>query len=220
MASYSRLSPSPRYLALGEAYRELHLKGDGTKPADNTFDGVSLLPHFELIGNLIRHFKARTLLDYGSGKGKQYGKIGISTPDGRKFPDLPSFWGVEVTCYDPGHAPFSQWPGRRFDAVICTDVLEHCPEEDLDWIVGEIFASANQFVYANAANYPAEKCFANGENVHITLRPTAWWTELFQRVAAGYPGVQWLLLVQELYEEDGQKKTRFDHAGTIRVKDR
>jgi hypothetical protein len=66
--------------------------------------------------------------------------------------------------------PFSALPEGRFDGVVCTDVLEHCPEEDLPWIVGELFGYARLFVFANVACYPAAKKLPNGENAHCTIR--------------------------------------------------
>jgi hypothetical protein len=68
--------------------------------------------------------------------------------------------------------------------VICTDVLEHCPEEDLPWIVGELFGYARLFVFANVACYPAMKTLPNGENAHCTIRPVEFWREIFQNAAA------------------------------------
>ena len=59
------------------------------------------------------------------------------------------YWGVKVTRYDPGLAAFSQLPPGQFDGVICTDVLEHCPEDDLPWIVNELFSFSRRFVYGS-----------------------------------------------------------------------
>jgi len=101
-----------------------------------------------------------------------------------RWNSMQEYWGVEsIRCYDPGHPPFSVLPEGGFDAVICTDVLEHCPEEDLPWIVGELFGYARRFVFANVACYPAAKTLPNGENAHCTIRPVAFWRALFDRAA-------------------------------------
>lgn len=55
--------------------------------------------------------------------------------------------------------------------MICTDVLEHCPEEDIPWIVDELFAFARKFVYANIACFPARKQLPSGGNAHCTVKP-------------------------------------------------
>lgn len=219
MFTHSRQSPSKRYLELLSMYQNMHSEGDPStsQDADNTFDGQSLLPHVELIGQLITHFAANTLLDYGAGKGKQYGPMPINLPDGRRYPDIAAFWGVSVHCYDPGHKPFSTPPGRQYDAVISTDVLEHCPEEDLEWIVDEMFGAASKFLYANAACYPADKQLPNGENAHITIRPLSWWSALFAKVAAAHPGLPWLLSVEERVLENHVVTSHTRHAGTINI---
>jgi len=82
--------------------------------------------------------------------------------------------------------------------VVCTDVLEHCPEEDLQWIVGEMFSFATRFLYAGIACYPAKSRLPNGENAHCTVRPPEWWQELFGGIATGYPGIKWSASFTEL----------------------
>jgi hypothetical protein len=84
-------------------------------------------------------------------------------------------------------------PGNSFDGVISTDVLEHCPEEDLPWIVQELFDLADKFVFASIAGYPARKHLPSGENAHCTVRPLSWWTQLFSHAAKGSPGLIWRL---------------------------
>jgi hypothetical protein len=70
-------------------------------------------------------------------------------------------------------------------------MLEHCPEQDIDWIVDEIFSFAEHFLFATIACYPAGKRLPNGENAHCTLRPPEWWEEVMSRAATKYPAVQW-----------------------------
>jgi hypothetical protein len=71
--------------------------------------------------------------------------------------------------------------------VICTDVLEHCPEEDIAWILDELFAFARKFVYANVACFPARKQLPSGGNAHCTVKPVKWWEEQIVRAARARP---------------------------------
>src|SRR5688500_18816404 len=157
-AKYSRAEPSPRYRRLIEQYRQMHEHGDQRLgiPSDQTFAGQSLPEQAPRIRQLIRRTGSRSILDYGAGKGMQYDLRRIVDDDGIDYPDIRSYWGVEeIRCYDPGYPQFAQLPVGSFDGVICTDVLEHCPEDDMPWILGELFAFARRFVYANVACFPA-----------------------------------------------------------------
>ncbi len=187
---YSRENPSPRYRELLAYYQQLHEEGDGTIPSEEMYMGTSTLYFASAIRNLIRYYGARTLLDYGAGKGRHYTAAKLVLPDGRKLPPLKEYWQFEsVTCYDPGYAPFREVPTGTFDGVICCDVLEHCPQEDLPWIIDELFRYAKKFVFANVASYPALKHLPNGENAHCSVLAPSWWEELIRETADRYPTV-------------------------------
>lgn len=187
LAQHSRLDPSPRYGSMIEQYRSLHSKR-------SRYPGISLLPHVDRIGALIAATGARTLLDYGCGKATLHKAALLLRDDGSVVHSLREYWGVKaVRRYDPAIERFAQLPDKPVDGVICTDVLEHCPEADIDWIVAELFGLARQFVFASIAAYPARAVLPNGENAHCTVRPAAWWRRRFDRAAR--PGVRWELSV-------------------------
>lgn len=192
MPLYSREHPSARYRELLAQYARMHVEGETRLgiAAEQTFPGSSLGAHIVRIKRLIEETGARTLLDYGAGKGQQYRPQKIVV-DGRHVADgIAEYWDVdEVRCFDPGFAPHSALPDGRFDGVVCTDVLEHCPEEDLPWILDEIFGYATRFVYLNVACFPARKHLPNGENAHVTIRPPEWWRSL----VAAHATVRWEL---------------------------
>lgn len=197
--SYSRANPSPRYLELQNLYRTMHQEGEKFLgvPPEETFPGKSLTPQVHRIKALIRKTGALLILDYGSGKGKQYDPWLIKDGAGGKWPSVMDYWDVdEVVCYDPCYPPFSKYPAGRFDGVISTDVLEHCPEEDIPWIIDEMFSFATRFVFANVACYPARKRLPTGENAHCTIKPAEWWRDLINGIAARHPGVVWEVWIQ------------------------
>jgi len=204
--SYSRSNPSPRYTELQKLYRAMHEQGDNLLgvPAERTFDGRSLPPQVARIKRLIVLTGARIILDYGCGKGGQYGPRKVVDETGGAWPGVIDYWDAdEVVCYDPAYAPYSTLPEGRFDGVISTDVLEHCPEEDLPWIVGEIFGFATRFVFANVACYPARKRLPNGENAHCTIKPAEWWRAVFEEAGAGRPELKWEVWLDS--RQDGQR---------------
>ena len=217
--NYSRNNPSPRYRALIDQYRQMHVGGDlhlGVE-AQDMFPGQSLLGHVAPIRALIRRVGAKTILDYGSGKGRQYQRRDIVEPEtGLTSPDVRSFWGVDsIRCYDPAYEPFSVLPMEKFDGVVCTDVFEHCPEDDIPWIMDELFSRAEKFVYANVACYPAKKTLPNGENAHCTVRPLDWWRELLAATLANYPGVLCEVKVIYLVEVEGKSTLQASYLSNI-----
>jgi len=208
---YSRQEPSPRYRALIEMYRDMHLRGERFHgiPPMKTFDGRSLGKEAVRIKRLIDLTGARTILDYGSGKGLQYDPKPFAVEGEGEWDSLIDYWDIdEVTCFDPAFPPYSALPSGRYDGVISTDVLEHCPEEDIDWIVREIFSYAERFVYLAIACFPAAKLLPNGENAHCTVRPPEWWRGMLEEAAASArPGLcfeAWLELAEDAVVEDKQ----------------
>ncbi|GAB5469048.1 MAG: hypothetical protein Kilf2KO_20780 [Rhodospirillales bacterium] len=204
--AYTREKPSKRYVELGKLYEQMHTEGEQRLglAAEKTFAGQSLYPHIARIGAELKQSGSKTLLDYGAGKGLAYQQKPLTLPSGETADSLQAHWGLErVTCYDPGHEPFAKLPEGRFDAVICTDVLEHCPEEDIDWILTEIFDYAKRFVFLTVACYPAKKHLPNGENAHITLRKPEWWQRRIIAAAAGRTGLVYRVIFESI--KDGRR---------------
>lgn len=200
--TYSRANPSPRYNQLIGFYKEMHAGGTQTVgktlAAENTFTGMSLVPHIPTIKSLIDKFGVKTVFDYGAGKAKFYTEPLFPSADGKSKVDLKTFWGVDsIRLYDPGYEPLSKLPeNEKFDAVICTDVMEHIPEQDMDWVIDELYGFANKLVYVCIATYPAGKLFPNGENVHVTLKDPRWWAQKFEdrRAALGTDAHYFMLI--------------------------
>ena len=201
--NFTRENPSPRYSQLQALYRTMHEQGESflNIPAAETFPGSSLAPQAARIKRLIQLTGAQVILDYGSGKGKQYDPKTIEDGKGGKWPGIIDYWDVEeVVCYDPAYAPYSKLPEGKFDGVVSTDVLEHCPEEDIPWIVEEIFGYAQRFVFANVACYPARKRLPTGENAHCTIKPVEWWRVVIEDAARKHPDLRWEFWIQSQIE--------------------
>ncbi len=203
---FTRGNPSPRYCELTRLYARLHAVGEERLglSAENTYPGVSLLPHLKRIKDMIDSTGAKTLLDYGCGKGYQYDPQPIVIPGAGTWDGVLEYWDVdEICCYDPCYERYSKLPQGQFDGVISTDVLEHCPEQDVLWIVAEIFGYATRFVFANVACYPALTTLPNGENAHCTVRPIKWWEAVFAAAAKDRPNVAWRLVVEGDGNDEG-----------------
>jgi hypothetical protein len=207
---FTKDKPSHRYTEVLDQYRQLHSRGarNLNMPAAETFDGHSRRKHENDILALIEENGARTLLDYGAGKGIGYQSSELAA--GRSaIRSNPAWPGVEVTCYDPGYEPFAKPYSGQFEGVICTDVLEHIPDEDIPWVIDELFKSAEKFVYASAACYPARKNLPNGTNAHVTQQKPEWWNGWFSIIARRYPAIRWRLCAIEK-GSFGKSKRFFD----------
>ena len=200
--AFTKERPSRRFAELLEQYRILHQTGEPNLEldAEDTFSGKSLAPHIDAIADLARRHGAGDLLDYGCGKALFYTHVPgePETSRLRRHHQLP---GVIITCYDPGYEPFAAAYEGPFDGLVSTDVLEHVPEEDIGWVLNEVFGAARKFVYLVAACYPARKTLPNGENAHCTICRPAWWRGQMEVAARQYPNVHWTLCTIE--------KTRF-----------
>lgn len=141
-----------------QQYVELHKAGH--------FAGLSVLGHKEKIKALILSTGAKTLLDYGSGKGRQYSEHG-----------LHHYWGILPDMYDPAVPGLDAEPSGIYDGVICSDVLEHLEEHEIQPFMDRVYSHAGKFLFLTVCCRPAKKTLPDGRNCHLTVRPVDWWRE-------------------------------------------
>ena len=125
------------------------------------------------ICKLIDLTEAKSLLDFGCGRGKQYAGWGDL--------DAQTHLGMMPALYDPGVEQFEKMPKGKFDGVYSTDVMEHIPEEELPESLELIFSKATKFVYLAICTSPSMATLPNGENAHCTLEDIDWWKEIVNR---------------------------------------
>ncbi len=192
---FNRNNPSPRYAELSEQYELMHSANQSE--GDLTFAGIlTFLRVAPYIRDLFKDKGYKTLLDYGGGQGQQYTLQNIRDKSDASYEDMPAYLGVgTVKVYDAGRPETASAVGQKYDAVICTDVLEHCDRLDLPWIVRELFEHAEKAVFATIATYPAGKHLPNGENAHCTLESADWWSALFTACAQEFPKINYAYLV-------------------------
>lgn len=180
---YSKKNPSKKYKELVELYKELHSN------SSKIFDGRSLIKFANPIREIIEKHNCETLLDYGCGKGYLYtDKYNIVANSKHLVKPIHEYWNIDNPhLYDPGEEQHNKLPSGVFDIVINTDVLEHIPEDDLVWVLKEIFNYSSNIVFLNISCRPALKTFKNGENVHVSVFPIQDWLQLIARVSEQYP---------------------------------
>jgi len=76
--------------------------------------------------------------------------------------------------------------------VICSALLEYLPDEDLPWIVDQMFARAEQFVFLVIDD---QGPMSSTRPVRRT-RDREWWLSLFEAAARRRPGIHWRLAIR------------------------
>jgi hypothetical protein len=143
-------------------YEKLHTEGH--------FSGNSLkFGYVEYLEGAIKSTGCKTLLDYGCGKAQMYRRY--------KYHNLIGIDDHGLYLYDPAVPLYSTLTKDDVDAVICTDVLEHVPEDELDEVLHTIFSKAKRFVFLVVYCGLAKKTLPDGTNAHVTVKHPKWWKE-------------------------------------------
>ncbi len=171
--------PSKQYLENIEYYKKMHLEGynliDGRKRSpQDAYDGKSTLIYATLIKEIIKKNNIKNILDYGCGKAFYYeNKTNLYDINNQSLKQL---WQVDIDLYDPCYEDRSNIEeNKKYDLVLCIDVLEHIPQIDIDWVLNRLISKANKYLFINVACYPAIALLPNGENAHINLNNPDWW---------------------------------------------
>jgi len=103
----------------------------------------------------VTRYNAKTILDYGCGKGLQYqeplpyGMLSGEAMPERQWQTFDQYLGVTVYRYDPCVAAFEipPPPSAKFDGVICTQVLNNIPDDDMTWVREKLEYHAEKFCF-------------------------------------------------------------------------
>lgn len=133
---------------------------------ENPNYGVASLKFAPLVAKIIVQTGAKTLCDWGAGKGRL--AEGLAK-------HLPEDVEIGMTFYDPAVPQWSQVPQGAFDLVTCIDVLEHIEPECLDDTLDALRDRTGNFAFLTVHTGPAVKVLDDGRNAHLIQQPPAWW---------------------------------------------
>jgi ubiquinone/menaquinone biosynthesis C-methylase UbiE len=130
----------------------------------------------------------KTALDVGCGVGQGVALMrnkGIEAYGIDISEKIKSFWEMgnisqfcQVTCAD--NIPFKD---NYFDLVVCTEVLEHVPEEGVTSVLKEMFRVCKKFCFFTIAITKAvHKMPYDGSEPHICVKPPEWWKEKMESI--------------------------------------
>jgi mitochondrial fission protein ELM1 len=135
---------------------------------------------------VLRRAGACTVLDYG------FGAEGAAPAGQGTRPD-----GRVVTRYDAIALASARPPiTERYDAVVCRGGLEHVPDDDIPWVVDDLFRRARRVVVATVADGSGTATLADGTWLRVRPRGRAWWETRFAAASARNHGMHWVLTVQ------------------------
>jgi hypothetical protein len=165
------MKPSQDYYDLINSYKKLHEQ-------EGKFKGISLTPLVPTLMSLVKENNCKTLLDYGCGKALPYDKERCREVDLRN--PVQELCNIEsFDLYDPAYTKYATLPDKKYDIVICTDVLEHVAEQDIDYVLTQILSRSKKIVFLNISCQNALKHFTEGKfkgkNVHVSVFHPEWW---------------------------------------------
>jgi len=124
--------------------------------------------------------QSRTLLDYS---------FGLS-------PSLTRSHGPLVSHYNPAFAAPTPSACEVADGVVCTDTLDFLPDEDVPWMLEELFRYAHRFVSVSVNVVPYEHRLPNGTRLQGRVRPLPWWQTHLDATSRRYPKLRWHLRLE------------------------
>ena len=113
---------------------------------------------------LAQEVGARTVLDYGCGKGTL----------------TASLSGLKVFEYDPA-IPGKDVLPESAGVVVCTDVMEHVEPEFTDEVVAQLCALATRAVFVVVCCVEGDRLLPDGRPAHINVHSREWWADTFRQ---------------------------------------
>ena len=129
-------------------YLESVRQGTEFQQNNKSWAGYDVVKYQKKIKDLVDRYRATTILDYGCGKGMQY-KEPLPYASEDNWQTFNEYLGVTVYKYDPCVPEHSTLPpvGTKFDGVICTQVLNSIPDDDMPWVRDLLEGYATKFCF-------------------------------------------------------------------------
>ena len=129
-------------------YLESVQQGTEFQKNNKSWAGYDVVKYQKKIKDLVVRYRATTILDYGCGKGLQY-KEPLPYASEDNWQTFDEYLGVTVYKYDPCVPEHSTLPpvGTKFDGVICTQVLNSIPDDDMPWVHDLLEGYASKFCF-------------------------------------------------------------------------
>ncbi len=140
------------------------------------------------LAQLLEACSARTVLDC---------RISVATPGSiLQFPAVAKAGIEQLVEFDPTAHLEQAASSECVDAVVCLETLDFVPDDDIPWLLRQLFERSKRLVYCEVSIKPASQYLANGARLDRRNRPVEWWQYQFELVARHFPAVRWRLCIQ------------------------
>jgi SAM-dependent methyltransferase len=168
---------------LAEAYKNLHIGTQFYRNGElissgsfSIFDGAGIKPFIPDLLNIVKEYGGN-ILDFGCGKAVHWTKRVV---EGKSLSEFLDKYLVGFRRYDPYHSLYCSKPTGTYDIVICTDVLEHIPIEDVSKLLQEIagYTRSGGIILFTVNTKLSRNAFLDGTNMHVTLLNEEEWIKI------------------------------------------
>jgi len=132
------------------------------------FVGHSLKNNLIYINKIIDDINIETLLDFGCGKPILYNP----NPYNKK--------NLDIYLYDPFNSKYKKLPTKKYDLIVCTDVMEHVQKENIKNVLTKMNSYVVKVIYFAICTRPAHKNLPDGQNAHITILNENEWAKIIR----------------------------------------
>ena len=148
------------------------------------FDGGGVKRVSDAVLKYVEANKGCTVLDYGCGNAIHWHKRVQLKQD--LFATYTEFLGPNMSGfyrYDPAHPIYNKRPNGRYDLIVCTDVLEHVPIDEMPAVLEEIasYMLNHSEAIFSIPKKESKNAFRDGENMHCTLMSFDEWAKLISK---------------------------------------
>jgi hypothetical protein len=176
---FSRTHPSSQFVQVAHMRSEISVNRISSgHDSSGTLKASDLHPFTASLDNpTLLHFNLGTSLD-------------LSPFTGPSFPSEPSL-GLSIVNWSP---LTSSRPEQAFDIVYGSEELTFLPDEDIPWVLEEIFSLSSRLVYVTVRD---KRLLATIPSyIRGRSRDFHWWASHLQAISSRYPSLHWSLRFQ------------------------
>ena len=151
----------------------------------SVFDGGGIRLIYDELEYEIDKRGTATILDFGCGSAVHW-HLDVPIPGQRNKTTAIHYFGAKLRGfyrYDPAHPGYCIKPTGKFDIIMCTEVLEHVPLNELPELLTEMksYLADGGVVILTIPRGLSSNAFPDGTNLHITLMETKEWNALLDQ---------------------------------------